>query len=102
MFHKYTNRFYICILSDSSDLANAQLVLYNMMRGPWDRQNHHKAFAVEVERPEGAGFYPDDVSHEAWDQFIEQHPEERGQLESLVTMVVGKTFKHMFLIKIFS
>ena len=82
---------FICIFSDPSDLANAQLILYNMMRGPWDRQNHHKAFAVEFERPEGAGFYPDDVTHEAWEQFIEQHPEEKNQLESLVTMVVGKT-----------
>ena len=60
-----------------------------MMRGPWDRQNHHKAFAVEFERPEGAGFYPEEVTHEAWEQFIEQHPEEKTQLESLVTMVVG-------------
>lgn len=60
-----------------------------MMRGPWDRQNHHKAFAVNLERPEGAGFYPENVTQETWEQFIEDHPEEKSQLESLVTMVVG-------------
>ena len=74
-------------------MAKAQLDLYNMMRGPWDRQNHHKAFAVEFERPEGAGFYPEEVTHEAWEQFIEKHPEEKTQLESLVTMVVGKNLQ---------
>ena len=82
-----------CFFSDPSGLAKAQLDLYNMMRGPWDRQNHHKAFAVEFGRPEGAGFYPEEVTHEAWEKFIEQHPEEKAQLESLVTMVVGKNLQ---------
>jgi len=86
--YRWYNRVRENLESDSSELAKAQLDLFNMMRGPWDRQNHHKAFAVEFERPEGAGFYPEKVTHEAWEQFIEQHPEEKTQLESLVTMVV--------------
>lgn len=86
--YRWYNRVRENLESDPSGLAKAQLDLYNMMRGPWDRQNHHKAFAVEFERPEGAGFYPEEVTHEAWEQFIEKHPEEKTQLESLVTMVV--------------
>ena len=96
-----------------------------MMRGPWDRQNHHAAFAVDTERPRGGGYYPAGVARSGedctlgcsgwwegtlknimyvlhlynvragcascvdWDQYLVDHPEDREQLESLVTMVVG-------------
>ena len=60
------------------------------MRGPWDRQNHHTAFAVDIERPDGAGFYPEDITEEAWKEYLDKHPDEKDNLESLVTMVLGK------------
>jgi len=76
------------LASDSSELAVAQLELYNMMRGPWDRQNHHESFAVDIERPSGGGFYPADITQEKWEKYVQEHPEERDHLEDLVTIVV--------------
>ena len=74
-------------------MSQAQLALYDMMRGPFDRQDHHKAFAVNIERPEGAGFYPSYMTKEFWDSYLEKHPEDKDKLENLVTMVLGN---HIF------
>ena len=38
-----------------------------MMRGPWDRQSHHAAFAVDTERPRGGGYYPAGVARSGED-----------------------------------
>ena len=84
----------------TGDLATAQLEYYNMMRGPWDRQNHHQAFAVDIDHPQGAGFYPSHVTKEAWDTFVNEHPEDKEQLESLVTMVLGIHQKYSYSINI--
>ena len=78
------------LANQPGDLAKAQLELFDMMRGPWDRQNHHTAFAVDIEHPEGAGFYPSMLTKKEWDQFLEEHPEEKERLENLVTVVLGK------------
>ena len=78
------------LANQPGDLAAAQLELYDMMRGPWDRQNHHTAFAVDIEHPDGAGFYPSQLTKEKWDQYVEDHPEEKEQLENLVTVVLGR------------
>ena len=63
--HKY---FYLIVQpSGQSELAAAQLELFDMMRGPWDRQNHHAAFAVDTERPRGGGYYPAGVARSGED-----------------------------------
>lgn len=57
------------------------------MRGPWDRQDHHKPFAISLERPAGAGFYPEEMSKERWDSWLEDHPDQRKEYESLFTVI---------------
>ena len=57
------------------------------MRGPWDRQDHEKPFAVTFPKPVGAGFYPEDLDEEMWKEYVAEHPEEKERLANLVTMV---------------
>jgi len=72
---------------DQSDLAKTQLEYFDIMRGPWDRQDKHKGFAVEYERPKGGGSYPMNITKQEFENYVAAHPEEQENLESLVTIV---------------
>ena len=67
--------------------TQAKLEYFDIMRGPWDRQDHQKPFAVDFEKPVGAGFYPEDLDEEKLKKYIDEKPEDAAALNSLVTMV---------------
>ena len=67
--------------------TQAKLEYFDIMRGPWDRQDHQKPFAVDFEKPVGAGFYPEDLDEEKLKKYIDENPEDAAALNSLVTMV---------------
>lgn len=75
------------LAKDTSDLGKVQLEYFDVMRGPWDRQDHHTPFAGGPARPSGAGFYPEDLSAEDFKAYVAAHPKEREALESLFTLV---------------
>jgi len=75
------------LAKDSSELGQLKLAYFDIMRGPWDRQDHHAAFATEAARPKGAGFYPEDLSAEEFKAYVKAHPEQKQALESLFTVV---------------
>ena len=60
------------------------------MRGPWDRQDHEKPFAVQFPKPVGAGFYPEDTDEATWTEYLKRHPEKASRLNHLFTMVERK------------
>lgn len=73
---------------DRSDLGALKRDYFkNVMRGPWDRQDHFAPFATTQPRPPGAGFYPEDLSAEAFKQYVAAHPDDRAALEGLYTVV---------------
>ena len=76
--------------SAGNELAAAQLEYFDVMRGPWDRQDHHNPFAVNLEKPEGAGYYPEDLDRESWDSYLEEHPGQRAEFESLFTVITSE------------
>jgi hypothetical protein len=65
-----------------------RLAYFDIMRGPWDRQDHHRPFAIDGARPPGGGFYPTDLTAEAFKKYVAEHPAEKAALESLTTVVV--------------
>jgi hypothetical protein len=69
------------------ELDRLRLDYFRLMRGPWDRQDHHRPFAIDRPRPPGAGFYPEDLSEKEFRAFIAAHPEAREALESPFTVV---------------
>lgn len=64
--------------------------------GPWDRLEGDKPFIEGAgSKPLGARFYPPKMTAEAFNQYIENHPEQADALKSLYTVVRrdGKNLK---------
>jgi hypothetical protein len=72
---------------DGSELGKNKLALFRIMRGPWDRQEHHRPFAIDRPRPPGAGFYPADLTAAELDAYVKANPAEEKKLLDLFTVV---------------
>ena len=81
------------LAADTSEEGKQKLVYFDIMRGPWDRQDHWKAFAIDQEHPKGAGFYPEDLTAEEFKKYVEANPDQKEALESLFTVVERKDGK---------
>ncbi len=55
--------------------------------GPWDRLDENAAFLGDAEHPKGAGYYPEDMTKEEFEAWIEAHPEDKDALTGLFTLV---------------
>jgi hypothetical protein len=60
---------------------------FELMAGPFDRQNERKPFIGDFEHPPGAGYYPEDLTKEEFEQWIAAHPADRQRLISEVTVI---------------
>lgn len=74
-------------LAPGPGVAAAQ-TLYRIHRGPWDRLDAMKPFLGAQPHPEGAGFYPEDLTREAFEAYVAAHPEQKEALTGLTTLVV--------------
>jgi len=75
------------LAGDTSPLGQLKLAYFDIMRGPWDRQDHFAPYAIDKKHPPGAGFYPEDLSSEAFDAYVAANPNQKDALESLFTVV---------------
>ncbi len=75
--------------------GKARYAYFRIMRGPWDRQADHEAFAIGRPHPKGAGFYPEDLTAEGFEAWLKDHPEDREAFEGLFTVIKreGETYK---------
>jgi len=73
----------------TSNLENKELLLdmFNLHFGPWDTLDHNKPFYGEVEMPEGAAFYPADMTKEEFEKWIADHPEDEAAFKSGYTVI---------------
>ena len=55
--------------------------------GPWDRLDENQPFIGDKEHPKGAGYYPEDMTKEEFEAWLEAHPEHHDALTGLFTMV---------------
>jgi peptidase M49-like protein len=55
--------------------------------GPWDRLAEREPFVGDKPRPKGAGYYPEDLTKEAFDDWVARHPADKDKLTSTVTVV---------------
>jgi hypothetical protein len=67
--------------------AQAAKDYYRIMVGPWDRLDHHRPFIGQAPHPPGAGYYPEDLTEEEFNAWLEEHPDDREALTSLHTLV---------------
>ncbi len=69
------------------DLVQAALSYFDVMYGPWDRLSHRETFVGDHPHPPGAGFYPEDLTRDELESYIEAHPDEEEALMSWYTVI---------------
>lgn len=67
--------------------ADAARDYYRIMVGPWDRLAGYEPFLGQNSRPEGAGFYPEDMTSEEFESWLADHPEDADSFRSLHTVI---------------
>ncbi|HEX8256711.1 MAG TPA: hypothetical protein VF589_03690, partial [Allosphingosinicella sp.] len=68
--------------------GNKQLLdMYDLHFGPWDTLAENHPFHGAAAMPPGAGFYPEDLTKEAFEAYLAAHPNEREALTSPYTVV---------------
>jgi Peptidase family M49 len=77
----------LAALPASPSVAAAQS-LFRIHRGPWDRLDAMQPFLGDLVHPEGAGFYPEDLTKAEFEAYLVAHPEQKDALTSLTTVVV--------------
>ncbi|MEM9495289.1 MAG: hypothetical protein AAGA09_04750 [Pseudomonadota bacterium] len=73
----------------ASDGPNRDLLLdlFDLQFGPWDTLDHNRPFYGDVEMPEGAAFYPADITKEEFENWIAAHPEDEAAFRSGYTVI---------------
>jgi hypothetical protein len=74
------------LASSDDPLAPQALDYFDISFGPWDRLDE-SAFVGTAARPEGAGFYPDDMTKEEFEAWLEANPADREAFRSLYTVI---------------
>ncbi|MCQ8185157.1 dipeptidyl-peptidase 3 family protein [Parvularcula maris] len=73
----------------ASNISNKEMVLelFDLHFGPWDTLDHNEPFVGTDERPEGAGFYPADLTREEFEAWIAENPGDEEAFTSGYTVI---------------
>ena len=73
----------------ASDVENKDLLLdlFDLHFGPWDTLDHNKPFYGDTDMPEGAAFYPTDITREEFEKWVTDHPEDEEAFISGYTVI---------------
>ncbi|WP_226372660.1 dipeptidyl-peptidase 3 family protein [Allosphingosinicella flava] len=73
----------------ASDAPNkaALLDMFDLHFGPWDTLEENRLFYGSKAAPLGAGFYPEDLTKEAFEAYLAAHPSDKAALTSPYTVV---------------
>jgi Peptidase family M49 len=81
---------YAKLEADQTPLGQARAHYYWLNKGPWSDLDHHTAFVpgVPASKPEGANFYPADMTKEEFEAWAKALPKEaRDQAEGFFTVI---------------
>jgi len=67
--------------------AEAARAYFEINFGPWDRLEERAPFVGDRPHPEGAGYYPEDMTKEEFEGWITDHPQDKEVFESLTTLI---------------
>jgi hypothetical protein len=63
------------------------LAYFDIMYGPWDRLDHDEPFWGGKQKPEGATFYPEDLTKEQFEKWVADHPDQKAAFAGYFTVV---------------
>jgi len=75
------------IANGSDPNKDALLAKFDANFGPWDSLEEDKTFFGTAPKPPGGGFYPADLTKEAFDAYLKANPAEEAALTSPYTVV---------------
>ena len=75
------------LAADTSAAGALKKKYYQIMRGPWDRQDNWRPFAIAAQRPAGAGFYPADLTAAELNSYLAANPGQAAAIGDLFTVV---------------
>ena len=76
------------VLSKSNDPKDKEILEYFKINfGPFDRLDHDKPFYGKDEKPAGANFYPEDMTKEEFENYLNDNPENASEYTSEFTMI---------------
>jgi hypothetical protein len=67
--------------------AESARAYFDVNYGPWDRLQELEPFIGTMPHPAGAGFYPLDLTADAFDRWLEEHPEDTAAFRSETTVI---------------
>ncbi len=70
-----------------AEIDQLRLQLFQIMFGPFNRLDHNKPFLGNSPKPLGANFYPEDMTKEEFERWLDNHPEDRAAFTSEFTMI---------------
>ncbi len=70
-----------------ADASEAMRTYFDVSFGPWDRLDEMEPFMGDLEHPDGAGYYPIDISKEEFEAWLEEHPDDREAFTGLFTVI---------------
>jgi hypothetical protein len=75
-------------LAQATDPAGRQLYEYFLINyGPFDRLRHDAPFVGRAPKPEGANFYPPDLTRQEFDDWLARHPGDADAFRSSFTVI---------------
>lgn len=75
------------LAAERGSRAAATLDYFDVNFGPWDRLAEWQPFVGDHPRPAGAGFYPEDLTREAFEAWLKGHPGDRARFTSTTTVI---------------
>ncbi|MEZ5330914.1 MAG: peptidase [Thermoanaerobaculia bacterium] len=69
------------------DLPEAARTYFAVNFGPWDRLDGMEPWLGSTPHPEGAGYYPVDMTKEEFERWVAEHPEQKADFEGLYTVI---------------
>jgi peptidase M49-like protein len=77
------------LMSAEGNDAKIQLKFVNLMYGPYDRVYEGERFVANgpAKKPPVANYYPQDMTKEEFETYVENHPDQKAALEGQYTVV---------------
>ena len=66
---------------------SAAIDYFDIMVGPWDRLEHDRPFLDVGPKPEGAGFYPPDMTKQEFETYVASHPQDKPAFTGYFTVI---------------
>ncbi len=71
----------------SREEPKSTLAYFDIMYGPWDRLEENRRFWGNKEKPRGGTFYPEDLTKEEFEKWIEANPDREDDFKSYFTVI---------------